>query len=857
MPSILELGQKVKAKYPGTYDDLPDYEVGTKVKEKFPGSYDDYVDDQAKGVAGFAVGAAKGIGETLQNIGNAALALPKKAIEMATPGGKITTGVNPQSLEATTRSQKIGKTAERVAEFIAPAGKVAKATSGLSILPRIAARAIPDIGVSLAQTGGNAKSAAATGAASAIGDALLGAPGKAARGAMSAFKGIAKNSVAGYAADVSSGLAGDRGADRTGFSAFLPGFGTLIGGSVTGLMKTKEITAPFRNQAARNIMNRVARLNPTDANKFKALTGKTHGDYLVETGNFKNPEGIIQSEMQKFNASRTSADEALETLNGNFKSSPLKTAIDELYSRESRVSSPGAPSPDLERAAFLKNKLEGVGLNMSEVNEAKRLYERNIKTGYLRENNSDGIARATNIDTALRKWQFNTANKLGLKNLPDINKQTQASKFLVDKLGAKLLGQSGNNAISLTDWVMLSGGDPTAIAGLSAKKLFGNKTIQSKFAKLLSTINPQGITTPEFGGKTGLPALIPNRDYGTTIEMGAPKTRKTYANEPQAQRVMNESFKRKQTQQALPSPTSNAQGEPIILPESITDQYFGRDSTANTKFGYSNQASNATASRNPMMNIIGSSVAPSGRISSPTGEKVMDAVDNHFRTVKAMAKDQDFIAMVKADPEGFLTYLRADIVDGLNRYGGDFAKKAMLINKINLSKANTLAKLESAVNQALGRLATNVRKPLKGAVLPKQANVPNASASMTKAKLPKLPSPKNTSAVHETAIQMREPNRAIPERMSNSVSEIGTFKKSIPDELDRIIGGIEGDTFTADRLSLIRNGLKSMDIKALISNLKKAASGIESDSFTADRLGSMISKLESQQKRANLPKSTK
>lgn len=325
--------------------------------------------------------------------------------------------------------------------------------------------------------------------------------------------------------------------------------------------------------------------------------------------------------------------------------------------------------------------------------------------------------------------------------------------------------------------------------------------------------------------------------------MGAPKTRKTYANEPQAQRVMNESFKRKQTQKALPSPTSNAQGEPIILPESITDQYFGRDSTANTKFGYSNQASNATASRNPMMNSIGSSVAPSGRISSPTGEKVMDAVDNHFRTVKAMAKDQDFIAMVKADPEGFLTYLRADIVDGLNRYGGDFAKKAMLINKINLSKANTLAKLESAVNQALGRLATNVRKPLKGASLPKPAKAAPANAAIP--------------AIKETQMSRSDINKVIPERISRAVSESGAFKKSIPAEIDKIISGIEGDTFTADRLSLIRNELKSMDIKALISNLKKAASGIESDSFTADRLGSMISKLESQQKRANLPKSTK
>jgi len=43
MSSLEELGQKVKAKYPGVYDDMPDAEVATKVKAKFPGSYDDYV----------------------------------------------------------------------------------------------------------------------------------------------------------------------------------------------------------------------------------------------------------------------------------------------------------------------------------------------------------------------------------------------------------------------------------------------------------------------------------------------------------------------------------------------------------------------------------------------------------------------------------------------------------------------------------------------------------------------------------------------------------------------------------------------------------------------------------------------
>jgi hypothetical protein len=43
MPTIEDLGRKVKAKYPGIYDDLSDTELGERIKAKYPG-YDDFTD---------------------------------------------------------------------------------------------------------------------------------------------------------------------------------------------------------------------------------------------------------------------------------------------------------------------------------------------------------------------------------------------------------------------------------------------------------------------------------------------------------------------------------------------------------------------------------------------------------------------------------------------------------------------------------------------------------------------------------------------------------------------------------------------------------------------------------------------
>jgi hypothetical protein len=68
MPDVKELGRKVKAKYPGVYDDLADDDVGRRVKAKYPGAYDDFTDTPAAAPAeqppGFfenlAIGAKRG-----------------------------------------------------------------------------------------------------------------------------------------------------------------------------------------------------------------------------------------------------------------------------------------------------------------------------------------------------------------------------------------------------------------------------------------------------------------------------------------------------------------------------------------------------------------------------------------------------------------------------------------------------------------------------------------------------------------------------------------------------------------------------------------------------------------------------
>jgi hypothetical protein len=111
-----------------------------------------------RSTTGVLTGVAKGAAETLQTIGQTALAVPALA-----PGGKTfgerreeikeETGIAPETLEAKGQAEKIGKFGERIAEFAAPVSKVATAVKGLNFFTQLAARSATAGAVATAQTG--------------------------------------------------------------------------------------------------------------------------------------------------------------------------------------------------------------------------------------------------------------------------------------------------------------------------------------------------------------------------------------------------------------------------------------------------------------------------------------------------------------------------------------------------------------------------------------------------------------------------------------------------------------------------------------------------------------------------------
>lgn len=267
-----------------------------------------------------------------------------------------------------------------------------------------------------------------------------------------------------------------------------------------GMKGIKAATAQAAEPA--HIMQRVARISKPKQAAFQERAGESVGQYLVKRGIFGDIDEITSQLFTRFEKSKGEADKAYASLKGEYKNTAVGSALKELAAREQRVSSPGAISKDSERVRALLKKNNGAGLNMSEINEVKRLYERNVRLDYVKENAPDKVARANNVDSAVREWQRNTASQLGFKNVQQINKETMLAKQLLDDLGVEYAGSAGNNAVSITDWIMLSGGDPTAVGGFLAKKALSSKGVMSKIAKMLTKQDPLGQPKAQMGTPT-------------------------------------------------------------------------------------------------------------------------------------------------------------------------------------------------------------------------------------------------------------------------------------------------------------------------------------------------------------------
>lgn len=226
----------------------------------------------------------------------------------------------------------------------------------------------------------------------------------------------------------------------------------------------------------RKLLQNQNRIDPSKIVEFEKKAGQKYGDYMLERGRVGWPEENVGKMAEYINTLKEQKRQAFEKMSGTAQSEAIGTLLTDIVERATQVR-----DPDAKKFTTMLAKHSEGGITFPELEEAKRRYERNIKTWYYKDNNSVWIQRATNLDTEIRKYQQEEAIKQGFTNIKELNKEISNAYFLSNEIMRKQLKMDANNQVSLTDCLML-GAMPDNVggfAGLALKMAMKNKSVKN------------------------------------------------------------------------------------------------------------------------------------------------------------------------------------------------------------------------------------------------------------------------------------------------------------------------------------------------------------------------------------------
>ena len=238
--------------------------------------------------------------------------------------------------------------------------------------------------------------------------------------------------------------------------------------------------------SAEHTLQNMNRLTKGEQAKFSSMVGESQGEWMNKRGIVAGGEDAVDQLANYFINNKKKVDEALLSIEGEYKNPFL-----DMMAKESAEFAENTLNKWAERMKGLAQKAETQGLTMSEINEVKRFYEQNNKFTYGKDITAgEKSVRATNIDNNVREWQIDLAEENGFTNLREMNKETQASKFLLDKLVKNTDWSFGNNFFTLTDYITAVWlWDLSVIPWIVAKKILSADWFRTKYAKIVNRIN--------------------------------------------------------------------------------------------------------------------------------------------------------------------------------------------------------------------------------------------------------------------------------------------------------------------------------------------------------------------------------
>lgn len=261
----------------------------------------------------------------------------------------------------------------------------------------------------------------------------------------------------------------------------------LVNSAVEGTVNlAKKIPKPTLIKWS-DISTRANRFIAGDEQKFIDQMKETPGEFATSRGMKEVWEKAIERAQQNFERSKAEADTSFEAIQGKFSTKWSSNDIvwDLLKANKDKMDAQPR-NKDATRVNELLAKYESKEwLSMTEINEAKRIHARNHKYSY-EQRTSNEARNASDIQNDIRDWQFKTAKENWFLNADKVNMETKGWKMFADSLAKKMDRSGANNSIGITDWIALSGGNPTNVALFLGKKVASSNLIKTGAIKLFS-----------------------------------------------------------------------------------------------------------------------------------------------------------------------------------------------------------------------------------------------------------------------------------------------------------------------------------------------------------------------------------
>lgn len=266
---------------------------------------------------------------------------------------------------------------------------------------------------------------------------------------------------------------------------------------VTAIPGKAKIAA---SKTAISQQGKLLNISPIKNTKFRDAVGETPAEFALNRGLKGTEEEVAAGLIDNFETLISRKNAALKEVKGTFKDDSITTAINGLeetfVKRQVKATQSTSQGKNLKRIEELKVKHEGEGLSRIEVEEVKRIFERERKIPDKQDLtvSADTLKKNENTDDLLRNFAERITPEEAFA-LKEVNKEIVGHKELINLIGKKGI-KEGERAITLTDAIILGEtfDNPAAIAAFAGKKAVESEFFKKGLVKLLAPKGKKALT---------------------------------------------------------------------------------------------------------------------------------------------------------------------------------------------------------------------------------------------------------------------------------------------------------------------------------------------------------------------------